>query len=64
MPHSVDNPAFMRWQEVTASTHLGRAILKTLIKQKRFPAPIRLGHRTVVFSRQAVEAWINGKAEA
>ncbi len=51
----------LRIREVLELTGCGRAWLYRAIKRGDFPPPIRLGHRTAVWSEEAVLAWIDEK---
>ncbi len=51
-------PALLKIQEVIRETALPRTSLYKLIQEDRFPAPIKVGVRSVRFKRVDVEAWI------
>lgn len=57
-------PTLIRWATVEAMTDLKRPHLRKLIRDGKFPAPVRLSTKSVVFSRTAVEDWIKSKLAA
>jgi prophage regulatory protein len=48
---------FLRLPEVKAITGLSKTSLYSLIREKSFPAPIRLGPRAVAWVRSEVKQW-------
>jgi predicted DNA-binding transcriptional regulator AlpA len=48
---------FLRLPGVKAITGLSKTSLYALIRQKNFPAPVRLGARTVAWVRSEVKEW-------
>jgi len=53
----LDDLAFLRLPEVKAVTGLSKSSLYALIKEKRFPASVRLGARAVAWVRSEVRQW-------
>jgi prophage regulatory protein len=53
----LDEVAFLRLPEVKAITGLSKSSLYSLIKEKSFPAPVRLGARAVAWVRSEVRQW-------
>jgi prophage regulatory protein len=54
---SLDDVTFLRLPGVKEVTGLSKSSLYALIGEKRFPAPIRLGTRTVAWVRSEVRQW-------
>jgi prophage regulatory protein len=48
---------FVRLPQVKALTGLSKSSLYALIRQKSFPAPVRLGPRTVAWVKSEVRLW-------
>jgi predicted DNA-binding transcriptional regulator AlpA len=48
---------FMRLPEVKAVTGLGKTSIYELIRDKSFPAPVRLGPRAVAWVKSEVRQW-------
>jgi prophage regulatory protein len=48
---------FLRLPEVKAITGLGKTSIYELIRDKSFPAPVRLGPRAVAWVRSEVRQW-------
>jgi prophage regulatory protein len=48
---------FLRLPEVKAVTGLGKTSIYELIRDKSFPAPVRLGTRAVAWIRSEVTQW-------
>jgi predicted DNA-binding transcriptional regulator AlpA len=55
---------FLREAEVAATTSLSRAQRWRLELRGEFPARIRLGGRTVVWSAREIEAWMQSRPRA
>ena len=53
----LDDVSFLRLPEVKAVTGLSKTSLYALIRQKSFPAPIRLGPRAVAWIRSEIKQW-------
>lgn len=51
-------PSFERIAAVTARTGVPRSTLYRLIKQGRFPAPVKLSERSSAWRSSDVDAWI------
>lgn len=60
----VDEVAFLRLPEVKAMTGLSKSSLYALIKEKGFPAPVRLGARTVAWVKSEVRQWAAARIQA
>ena len=54
---NLDDVIFLRLPEVKAVTGLSRSSLYALMREKNFPAPVRLGRRTVAWVRSEVRQW-------
>jgi prophage regulatory protein len=55
---------FLTPKAVCAKIALSRATLDRLVAAGRFPAPIRLTERRLVYEAQAVETWMREKVAA
>lgn len=53
----LDDVIFLRLPEVKAVTGLSKTSLYALIREKSFPAPVRLGRRAVAWVRSEVKQW-------
>ncbi len=60
----LDDVAFLRLPEVKAITGLSKSSLYALIKEKSFPAPVRLAARAVAWVRSEVREWAAERVEA
>jgi prophage regulatory protein len=56
-PTSPDDVSFLRLPDVKQVTGLSKSSLYALIRTESFPAPIRLGPRTVAWVRSEVKDW-------
>lgn len=54
---SLDGLSFLRLPEVKALTGLSKTSLYTMIRDRNFPAPVRLGPRAVAWVRSEVRQW-------
>ncbi|HEY0308919.1 MAG TPA: AlpA family transcriptional regulator [Acidobacteriaceae bacterium] len=54
---TLQNISFLRLPDVKSVTGLSKTSLYTLIREKRFPAPVRLGPRSVAWIRSEIEKW-------
>jgi prophage regulatory protein len=54
---NLEDVTFLRLPEVKAMTGLSKSSLYVLIKEKSFPAPVRLGARAVAWVRSEVRQW-------
>jgi prophage regulatory protein len=52
-----DEVTFLRLPEVKKITGLSKSSLYALIQEKSFPAPVRLGARTVAWVRSEIRQW-------
>jgi prophage regulatory protein len=57
MPGSPDELTFLRLPGVKAMTGLSKSCLYLLIREKSFPAPVRIGNRAVAWVRSEVRQW-------
>jgi prophage regulatory protein len=64
IPGELDDMSFLRLPEVKAFTGLSRSSLYTLIRERGFPAPVRLGRRTVAWVRSEVKQWAAERVNA
>jgi prophage regulatory protein len=56
--------AFMRLPEVKAVTGLSKTSIYELIRERSFPAPIRLGPRAVAWVKSEVRQWAVERVQA
>jgi len=56
-------PQFLSPKSVCDRVAISRATLDRLVAANRFPAPIRLTERRLVYDAASVEAWMNEKLE-
>ena len=54
---TLDDVSFLRLPEVKAVTGLSKTSIYELVRDKSFPAPVRLGPRTVAWVRSEVRLW-------
>jgi prophage regulatory protein len=54
---SFDDVVFLRLPDVKALTGLSKTSLYALIKEKNFPAPVRLGPRAVAWVKSEIRQW-------
>lgn len=54
---NLEDVTFLRLPEVKAVTGLSKTSLYTLIRDRNFPAPVRLGPRAVAWVRSEVKQW-------
>ena len=47
--------------EVVRRTSLSRATIYRQVAEHTFPKPVRIGHRRIAFSSEAVQRWIEDK---
>jgi prophage regulatory protein len=59
-----DEVTFLRLPGVKEITGLSKSSLYALIQEKSFPAPVRLGARTVAWVRSEVRQWALGRIRA
>ncbi|MHB1702266.1 MAG: helix-turn-helix transcriptional regulator [Acidobacteriaceae bacterium] len=57
LPSSPDDVSFLRLPDVKLVTGLSKSSLYALIRAESFPAPVRLGPRTVAWVRSEVKEW-------
>lgn len=55
---------FLRLPSVCEPVGFGRSQLYALIKQDKFPAPVRLGVRAVAWDSDLIDAWVQERIEA
>lgn len=53
------NKKLIRMNEVLKRTGFCRAWMYRLIKQKRFPEPIKVGERAIAFIESEIDIWID-----
>jgi prophage regulatory protein len=54
---TLDDLSFLRLPEVKAVTGLSKTSIYQLIREKSFPAPIRLGPRAVAWVKSEIRQW-------
>ena len=59
MQTAANRPEMLTLHEVAALLGIGLRSLNRNVQTGLFPAPIRLGRRTLRYSRRAVLAWID-----
>lgn len=57
------NQSLIRLPEVLKRTGFGKAWIYRLISEGRFPAPVKIGVRTVAFVESEVDEWIQSVIE-
>ena len=60
----VDDLVFLRLPDVKAATGLSKTSLYALIKEKSFPAPVRLGPRAVAWVKSEIRQWAIERVQA
>lgn len=55
--NALEDVSFLRLPEVKLVTGLSKTSLYALIREKSFPAPVRLGPRAVAWVRSEVRQW-------
>lgn len=60
----LDEVIFLRLPEVKAVTGLSKSSLYALIRERSFPAPVRLGARAVAWVRSEVRQWAAERVNA
>ncbi len=60
----VDDVIFLRLPDVKAVTGLSKTSLYALIKEKSFPAPVRLGPRAVAWVKSEIRQWAVERVQA
>jgi len=60
----VDDVVFLRLPDVKAVTGLSKTSLYALIKEKSFPAPVRLGPRAVAWVKSEIRQWAVERVQA
>jgi prophage regulatory protein len=60
----MDDMTFIRLPEVKAVTGLSKTSLNALIKEKSFPAPVRLGPRAVAWVKSEIRQWAVERVQA
>ncbi|WP_330983227.1 MULTISPECIES: AlpA family transcriptional regulator [Enterobacterales] len=53
------HPTFIRLPEVLRRTGYSKAWIYRLISQKRFPAAVKLGERSIAFVESEIDEWVN-----
>jgi prophage regulatory protein len=59
-----DDVEFLRLPQVKAVTGLSKSSLYALMREKSFPAPVRLGARAVAWVRSEVNQWAAERVHA
>lgn len=62
-PHS-SSERCLRWPEVRQRVGYSRSQIHNLIKQGRFPRPIKLGARASAWLQSSIDAWIQDRVAA
>ena len=60
----LDDVSFLRLPEVKAITGLSKSSIYAQIKEKSFPAPVRLGAHAVAWVRSEVREWASERVHA
>jgi len=55
--NDLDDTIFLRLSKVKEMTGLSKSCLYLLIREKSFPAPVRIGNRAVAWVRSEVRQW-------
>jgi prophage regulatory protein len=61
---NLDDVTFLRLPEVKAMTGLSKSSLYALVRERSFPAPVRLGARAVAWVRSEVRQWAAERVHA
>lgn len=61
---NLDDVIFLRLPEVKAVTGLSKSSLYALIRERNFPAPVRLGARAVAWVTSEVRQWAAERVNA
>lgn len=64
VPGAPEDVVFLRLPDVKAMTGLSKTSLYGLIRDKSFPAPVRLGPRAVAWVRSEVRQWAADRVHA
>jgi prophage regulatory protein len=64
VPSDIDDLAFMRLPHVKAVTGLSKTSIYELIREKSFPAPVRLGPRSVAWVKAEIRQWAIERVQA
>ena len=64
VPGTLDDVTFMRLPEVKLVTGLSKTTIYELIRAKTFPAPVRLGPRSVAWVKAEIRDWAVGRVQA
>ncbi|EMB3264133.1 MULTISPECIES: helix-turn-helix transcriptional regulator [Klebsiella/Raoultella group] len=51
--------SFIRLSEVLRRTGYSKAWIYRLLKEKRFPQPVKIGSRSIAFVENEIDEWIN-----
>jgi prophage regulatory protein len=62
--NALDDISFLRLPEVKAVTGLSKTSIYELIREKSFPAPVRLGPRAVAWVKSEIKQWAVGRVRA
>lgn len=63
-PLPPNRPRLIRLPEVKARIGLSRSTIYNRIAAKTFPAPVRLGEKSVAWEEAKIDAWIQARLEA
>jgi prophage regulatory protein len=55
--YDLDDTIFLRLSRVKEITGLSKSCLYLLIREKSFPAPVRIGNRAVAWVRSEIRQW-------
>lgn len=58
------SPRLMSMRDVTRLTTYARPSIYRLVKQGRFPKPIKLGDVKIAFRADEIEAWLDSRPRA
>ncbi len=61
---AIDDNTLLRIQDVVAKCGITRAWIYILMRDGRFPAPMRVGVRAVRWRASAIDQWINEREAA
>lgn len=61
---TLDDVSFLRLPEVKAVTGLSKTSIYELIREKSFPAPVRLGPRAVAWVKSEIREWAVQRVQA
>jgi len=56
-----NKPRLMSPKEAAEATTMSRVLLAMMAKERKFPAPVKIGVKRIAYVRAEVEAWIDAR---